>query len=266
MIPQLHMAKTATFALEKQMQMIADNVANVGTVGHKTQAMHFENMFPVIFERVIAEFDEEGSGRGKARKTYNELGQGVRISEVVKKMTQGSIEITNQPLDLAIQGKGMFQFRLPDGTVAYGRAGNLHQDKDGNLLSPSGYPLEPPIRIPQNTSNIVINEQGRVFAQVGEDQNPREVGQITLAIFQNDEGLRSIGQNLYKETEASGQPTFEEPGNEAAGSLKQRALEFSNVNVVEELMQMMVVQRSFDLAVKAIKASDKLLQVGGDLK
>ncbi|MSR89090.1 MAG: flagellar hook-basal body complex protein [Candidatus Margulisbacteria bacterium] len=266
MIPQLNIAKSATFALERQMQVISDNIANVSTVGHKAQSMQFENMFPIVFERVIAEFDEEGQGKGKTRKTYNEMGQGVHISQIVKNMQQGTIEVTNQPLDLAVQGNGFLQFRLPEGAIAYSRAGNLHQDKDGNVLSPGGYPLEPPIRIPQNTTNIIVNDQGRVYVQLSGDPNPQEIGQVTLAIFQNPEGVREIGQNLYVQTEASGDASLQEPGSEAAGTIRQRSLEFSNVNIVEELLQMMVVQRSFDIAVKAIKASDKILQTGADIK
>lgn len=266
MIPQLHVAKSATYALEKQMGMISDNIANVNTVGHKSQRMDFENMFPIVFERVVSEFDDENAGKGKSRRTFNQYGQGVRLSQVVRNMEQGAIEITNNPLDLAIQGKGFFQYRMPDGSVAYGRAGNLHQDKAGNLLSPNGYQLDPPIRIPQGTTNLIVNEDGRVFVQVAGDQTPREIGQIVLATFQNDEGLRAIGENLYVATDASGEATLQEPGKESAGTIRQRALEYSNVNIIEQLMQMMVIQRSFDIAVKAIKASDKILQVGADIK
>ena len=128
MLSQLHMAKSATFSFQRKMQLIADNIANANTPAHKSRKMHMESLFPQVFERVISEFEDPNVPIGKKRRQFNEYGQGMRISEITKNMRQGTIEITNHPLDLAIQGKGFLQFRMPDGTLAYGRAGNLHQD------------------------------------------------------------------------------------------------------------------------------------------
>jgi flagellar basal-body rod protein FlgG len=266
MIVQLQMAKSATYAFEREMQVIADNVANANTLGHKEQSVHMENLFPMVFERTLSEFEDANVPPGKERRTYNEQGQGVRISEIVRNMAQGTIEITNRSLDFAIQGRGMFQFRTPDGQIVYGRAGNFHQDANGNVLNAAGYPLEPTIQVPRDANDIIVNEEGRVFAQVSGETIPREIGQMSLATFQNEEGLVSIGQNMYRDTVSSGDPVISQAGEQNAGTVRQRSLEFSNVNIVQQLMQMIITQRAFETAVKAIKATDAILKTGGDIK
>lgn len=265
MISQLHMAKSATFVFQRKMQMVADNIANSNTVGHKRHMMNMESLFPQVFERVISEFEDPNVPVGKKRRTYNEYGQGVRIAEITKDMSQGTLEITNRPLDFAVQGRGFFQVRLADGTLAYTRAGNFHQDYEGNVLDPNGHPLEPPIRIPVDTTEVIVNEEGEVFVQINNEPVPRNIGQINLAMFTNEQGLRAVGQNLYYETAASGEPILTEPGRDAAGRIRQRALEFSNVNIIEEMMQMMLTNRSFEISIKAIKAADDILKSGSDI-
>lgn len=260
MLAQLHMAKSSTFAFQRKMQMVADNIANSTTVGFKGHNMQMESLFPNVFERVVSEFEDPNVPIGKKRRRYVEFGSGIRIAEITKDMRQGTIEITNRPLDLAIQGKGFFQFRMPDGSLSYGRAGNLHQDFEGNLMDPNGHPLEPPVRVPRNTSEIIIDESGRIFAQVNNEAIPREVGQLILANFQNEQGLKGIGQNLYIQTSASGEPIFQEPGSEAAGVIRQRALEFSNVSVIDELVKMLLTQRSFEVNIKSIKIADDMIK------
>ena len=266
MVSQLHMAKSATFALQRKMQMIADNVANAQTVGYKASRMQMENLFPLVLAKSLSENEEVIGTPGQPRRKYFEYGQGVKIAEVTRNMEQGNITVTNRPMDVAIQGRGWMQFRIPDGRVAYSRAGNLHIDNQGNVVDANGNPLEPPVRLPQDTTEVIINQEGAVFVQTGTSTTPQQVGQMLLGSFVNDEGLLGIGQNLYVETSASGTPTIVNPGREAAGSIRQRALEFSNVNIVEELMQMLLLQRNFDVAMKAIKASDQILKDGADLK
>ena len=266
MISQIFMAKSAMFVFQRQMQVITNNISNSQTIGFKRSRVEAESLFPLVLERSLSEFDEVTTGVGRKRKKYIEYGQGVRISAVTRNFTTGTIEVTNQQLDLAIQGRGLFQFRLPDGRFGYGRAGNLHMDQDGNLLNPSGHPLEPAIRIPRNVTEVIINEEGRVFARVNDEPQPTEVGQILLANFPNENGLKGIGQTMYAETAGSGEPTFEVPGRNGIGEIKQRALEFSNVNVIEEMMKMLVTQRSFELITKAMNSSDAMLKVASDLK
>lgn len=266
MISQLFMAKSAYFSYERKMQVIANNIANAQTVGFKRRRVEMESIFPLVLERAYTEFDEEApGGRGVKRKKYMEYGQGVRIVDIRKDFSTGSIEITNQPLDLAIEGRGMLQFRLPDGTLAYSRAGNLHMDPEGNILNTSGHPLEPGIQVPRNVTDLIINEEGRVFVQVEENTELQEVGQVLLANFPNPEGLRDMGQNLFAETAASGEPTQAIPGEDGIGEVKQRALEFSNVNIIEEMMQMLLCQRTFELVVKTIQASDSMLKIASDI-
>ena len=266
MISQLHMAKSATFAFQKKMQVLADNISNAQTVAFKSKSMNMENMFPIVLARTITEFEDVDVPTGMRRKKFMEYGRGVRISEITKDMSQGTIEVTNNPLHIAVQGRGFFQVRLPDGRVGYTRAGNFHQDLEGNVVTPNGHPLEPPMRIPRSTTEIIINNEGRVFVQVNNEVQPREVGQMFVAVFPNEEGIMSIGQNLYVETAASGQPNLETPGKNAAGTVRQRALEFSNVNVIQQLLDMLMVQRTFDVTLKAIKSADQMLKDGTDIK
>lgn len=265
MISQLHMAKSALFAFQRKMQMTADNIANAQTVGFKGREMQMESMFPLVFEVTISEFEDVNVSPTQKKRKYVEYGQGVRIADITKNMGQGTISITNRPLDLAIEGEGFLQFRLPDGQLAYTRAGNLHQDNEGNIVNANGHPLEPALRIPRNTTEIIINEEGRVFVQVNNEPIPREIGQMLLAIFPNEEGLRDIGQTMFTETAASGEAIFERPGRNVAGTIRQRALEFSNVNVIEELMDMLLIQRSFETVIKAIKSADDMLKSGSDI-
>ncbi len=263
MISQLHMAKTTLIAFQQSMQVVANNVANAQTPGYKGRRMEFETMYPLTFQRAITEFEEAAGGPRNKRRKVMEYGQGVRIAAVSKNFVQGAIEITNQPYDMAISGHGLFQFRMADGSIAYGRAGNLLLDREGNFLNNNGQPLEPAVRVPDGATDIIVNDQGRVFVQVGTDSAPREIGQIILAQFQNPAGLKEIGQNLYLETDASGPPRLENPGKNGVGSIQHKALEFSNVNIIDEMMSMVMIQRIFDVAVKAVKATDEILKKGG---
>jgi flagellar basal-body rod protein FlgG len=154
---------------------------------------------------------------------------------------------------------------MPDGSFSYGRAGNLHVDPEGNVMDPNGHPLEPAIRIPRNVTDVVVNEEGRVFVHTPSSSQPQEVGQIMLARFQNYSGLRDIGQNLYKDTDASGPPEVALPGKDGIGAVKQRALEFSNVNIVDELMNMLLTQRAFELITKTINSADAMLKIASDI-
>ncbi|MFC1755055.1 flagellar hook-basal body protein [Thermoproteota archaeon] len=264
MITQLHVAKSAMFAYERNMQIIADNIANAQSIGFKERRLELENTFPLTYERVVTEYEEGGAGR-RSRIKELEYGNGVHIATVSKNFTEGSIEITNRPLDLAVtNGNGLFQFRLPDGTIAYSRAGNLHLDREGNIVSANGHAFEPPLRIPEGVSDqdIFIDDQGVISVLLPGESTMREVGQIMLASFINPAGLRDIGQNLLQESAASGQPRLDRPGREGIGKIQPGALEFSNVNIIEQMMEMIMTQRMFDVAVKAVNACDVILKKG----
>lgn len=265
MISQLFMLKSALFGLQRRMQVISNNVSNAQTVGFKRSDVQFESLFPLVLSKAINETDDVDIGPERKVRRYVEYGQGVRISSVKKDLSQGTIEITNQPLDMAVDGRGFFQFRLPDGRVAYSRAGNMQIDKEGNVVNPNGHPLEPNITLPQNVTEVVVNEEGRFFVQVAGDPNLQEIGQLTLANFSNPEGLHGIGQNLYIATAASGEPDLEIAGQNGIGSVRQRALEFSNVNIIEEMFDMLLTQRSFEVLIKAISSGDAILKAGSDM-
>lgn len=264
MISQIHMAKSASKVFQDVVRNISGNLANVSTVGYKTRSTNMENLFPMVFERVIEEYEQPGED-STTRRTINEYGQGVRMAEVVKDMSQGTIEITEQELDFAIEGHGYFQVKMPSNEIVYTRAGNFHRDNEGTILTSGGLPLEPRIRIPREASEIVLDSRGRLLAKVDSDREPREIGRIELAVFQNPAELRDIGSNLFKSTALSGDPRVEEPEREMAGRVRQGALEFSNVNIIDELVKMMAAQKAFELAIKSIKASDAILKAGGDL-
>jgi flagellar basal-body rod protein FlgG len=264
MINQIFMSKSGMFAFQRKLQTIASNISNAQTVGYKRRRTEMESIFPLILEGALTESDE-AVGNINKRKKYAEYGSGVRVVEVSKNFEQGTIEVTNQPMDLAIEGHGFFQFRLVDGSIAYSRAGNLHIDFEGNIVNPNGQPLEPAISIPRNATEVIINEEGRVFVQIAGQTTPQEIGQVLLASFQNAGGLKEIGQNLYLETASSGQPNFETPAQNGMGSIRQRALEFSNVNVIEEMMEMIITQRTFELIVKSIQSGEAMLKASSDL-
>ena len=227
--------------------------------------MEMESIFPLVLERAYSEFDEIAPGAGRKRKKYLEYGQGVRIVDVTKDFSTGTIEVTNQQLDVAIEGRGFLQFTLPDGTMGYSRAGNLHMDSEGNLLNPNGHPLEPQITVPSNTTEVIINEEGEIFAQTPSSSEPTEIGQIYVSRFPNPGGLKDIGQNLFKATASSGDPSMAIPGEDGVGKIKQRALEFSNVNIIEEMMNMLLCQRTFELVNSTIKAADQMLKESSNI-
>lgn len=265
MLSQIHMAKSAMFAFQRKLQVVINNISNAQTVAFKKRRAEMESLFPLILQESLVESEDVPGASAGERKKYVEYGQGVRIADIRKDFTVGTVEITNQPLDMAIDGQGFFQFRMPDGTIAFSRAGNLHQDSEGNVVNANGQQLEPPFRIPQNTTDIIINDEGRVFVQTNNQPIPREIGQVTLANFTNPSGLKDIGQNLYKETVSSGTPVFERPGQNAAGHIRQRALEYSNVNVIEEMMVMLLTQRAYEVVVKSINTGDSMLKTGSDI-
>lgn len=265
MISQLHMAKSAFFAFQRKMQVIANNIANSQTVGYKSRRVEMESIFPLTSEKNISEFDEVAGPTNRKRKRYLEYGQGVSITGISKNFNTGTIEVTNQPLDFAIEGLGFFQIRQSDGTLSYSRSGNFHMDAEGNILDSNGRYLEPPIKIPRNVTEVIVNEEGRVYVRLNNQTQPSEVGQVMLAKFPNPEGLQDVGSNMYKETMASGEAEFSAPGREGMGVLRQRSLEFSNVNIVEEMMNMLLTQRAFELVTKTINSADSMLKIASDI-
>lgn len=257
MFQPLYVAATGLSAMQDEILSITNNLANAKTVAFKKGRSEMESLFYI--EKSFKDVLYEAMSGTETPPVNVEYGTGVRVAATPKDFAQGSIEITNNPLDIAIQGEGFLQYRMPDGTKAYGRAGNLHIDNDGNLVDPNGRMLESQIVFPQGTTSVVIGQDGTILAGVNNEKSPSELGQITLARFTNPAGLKSIGQNIYQATEASGEPVIGVPTQEGFGSINQYSLEQSNVDVISEMMRMVMVQRVFDTVTKAVQSYEGML-------
>jgi len=258
MFQPLYVAATGLSALQDEILDITNNLANAKTVAFKRGRTEMESLFFV--EKSFKDVLNEAMTGAETPPVNVEHGTGVRIASTPKNFTQGSIEITNNPLDIAIQGEGFFQLKMADGSLAYSRAGNFHIDNEGNLVDPNGRLLEPSIILPEGTTSIVIRQDGTVLAGVNNETSLSEIGQISLVRFTNPAGLKSVGQNLYQAADASGQPMVGIATQDGFGSLNQFSLEQSNVDVISEMMRMVTVQRVFDTVTKAVQSYQGMLQ------
>ena len=256
MIRALFSAASGMAAQQMNVDNIAHNLANANTVGFKSRRAQFQDL---LYQSVI----QPGAAAGQQTvvPTGLQLGLGTRPSSNEVIFTQGSFTQTDNPLDLVIQGRGFFQVRRPSGELAYTRAGDFHLDRDGNLVTSDGNPLEPAITLPPDTQSITIAQDGTVsYMQPGQTA-AQQAGQIQLASFQNPAGLNSLGGNLYTPTDASGDPTVGVPGGqEGMGTVMQGYLEQSNVSVVEEFINLIVAQRGYEANSKVVQAADQMYQ------
>lgn len=256
MIRALFSAASGMTAQQTNVDNIAHNLANANTVGFKMRRTQFQDL-------LYQSFVQPGSAAGAQTTipTGLQLGLGVRPSSNEIIFTQGSFQLTGNPLDLVIQGKGFFQVRRPSGELAYTRAGNFHLNRDGNIVTADGDALEPQITIPADSQSISIAQDGTVsFVQPGQAA-AQVAGQIQLANFVNPAGLNSIGHNLFLPTDASGEPVAGVPaGQDGLGSLQQGYVEASNVSVVEEFINLILSQRAYEANSKVVKASDEMYQ------
>jgi flagellar basal-body rod protein FlgG len=256
MIRALFSAASGMTAQQMNVDNIAHNLANANTVGFKMRRTQFQDL-------LYQSFVQPGAAAGSQTivPTGLQLGLGTRpvANEII--FSQGNFQLTNNPLDLVIQGRGMFQIRLPSGELAYTRAGTFHLDRDGNLVTADGDPLEPQITLPPEAQSITIAPDGTVsYLQPGQTA-AQLAGQIQLALFPNPAGLNSIGRNLFTPTDASGEPTIGNPGGqEGAGTLLQGYVEQSNVSVVEEFINLIVSQRAYEANSKVVRAADEMYQ------
>ncbi len=260
MFQPLYIAATGLNTFEEEMSNITNNLANSKTVAFKKGRVEKESMFYVNkdFANYLDDAFDRREDIGNAKNRV-ESGLGVRVVGTPKDFSQGTIEITNNPLDVAIQGEGFFQLRMPDGTTAYSRAGNFHSDNAGNMVDPNGRLLDPPIIFPDGTTSVLIRFDGTVLVSIDDSLELNEIGQINLAKFSNPSGLKSLGQNLYAQTEASGDPIFGTPGQTGFGAIQQSALEQANVDVISEMMRMVMIQRVFDTVTKAIQSYEQMV-------
>ncbi|ROR34911.1 flagellar basal-body rod protein FlgG [Inmirania thermothiophila] len=251
----LWIAKTGLEAQQTRMSVIANNLANVNTTGFKRGRAQFADL---LYQNVRQAGGQ--SSQDTILPSGLVLGTGVRLVSTEKIFTQGSLVGTENALDLAIQGRGFFQVLLPDGRLAYTRAGGFQRDAQGQLVTPSGYVLQPPLTIPDDALSITIGTDGTVTVTTPGTPNPTQVGTLQLADFSNPAGLQPIGDNLFVETAASGPPQQGTPGLNGLGTTVQGMLETSNVNVVEELVNMIETQRAYEMNSKAVSTLDDMLR------
>ena len=254
MYPALWIAKTGLDAQQTKMSVIANNLANVNTTGFKRDRTVFEDLIYQNRRQVGAP-----SSENTTLPSGLQTGTGVRAVATEKIHNQGNLARTENDLDIAMQGKGFFQIIHPDGTTVYTRDGTFQRDANGQMVNANGYFLEPAITIPENAISLNISSDGIVSVMTAGSTAATELGTIQVASFINPTGLESIGDNLYRETAASGAPTVNNPGTDGMGTLLQGYLESSNVNVVEELVNMIETQRAYEMNSKAISATDEML-------
>ena len=254
-INAMHVAKTGLNAQQVRMQIISNNLANVNTNGFKKDRANFES----LLYQVIRSSGAQTSVDTEVTSGYS-VGTGVNIVNSNKHHSQGSIVSTDNSLDLAIDGGGFFQVLLPDGQIVYTRNGAFSRNDEGVLTTNSGFIIQPEIAIPAEATKINVSADGIISVQVPGQVEAQEVGQLQLADFQNRRGLEPIGENFYVETIASGPPILENPFAAGFGKLVQGSLEASNVNVVQELVDMIETQRAYEVNSKAITSVDEMLR------
>lgn len=251
----MDIAATGMMAQQTNVEVIANNIANQNTTGFKEQRPEFQDLLYQTERRGGA----NSSDSGTIVPVGVQIGIGVKTAAIYRITTQGNLAQTSNPLDLAIQGHGYFQILQPDGTIAFSRAGSFQLSPTGEIVTADGYVVEPGITIPQNTTAISINSSGQVQAQVAGQNNPQTVGQLQLANFANEAGLDAIGNNLFLQTQASGQPTTGNPGSTGFGTINQGMLETSNVDIVSEITNLITAQRAYEMNSKVIQTSDQML-------
>ncbi len=254
-------AATGMNAQQMIVDTISNNLANMNTNGFKRSQVDFQDL---MYLKLIEPGSEVESGHFSP--TGFEIGSGVKPASTTKIFTQGEMVMTGQSLDVAIQGDGFLKVSMPNGSVRYTRDGSLRIDAaSGNLVTSSGYLIDPPVSIPADWRSINVGSDGTVSVLAGNDDIPQSVGQLTLARFANPSGLSSLGGNLLAETPASGSPTEAAPGESGIGTLQQGFLEKSNVQMITELVNLITAQRAYETNSKAIKTGDEMLQTAARL-
>jgi len=251
----LHVARTGLDAQNEKMRVIANNLANVNTTGFKRDRANFETL---AYQQITAP-GAQATDQNKYATGLN-LGSGVQIIGTARIDTQGSMQITGNSLDLAIQGAGFFQVLKPDGTTGYTRDGSFSRTADGTVVNSQGMALQPPIQIPDNATGITIGADGTVSVTTQGATQSSIVGKIQTVRFTNPSGLQADGDNLLSETAASGAPQVGDAGVDGRGTISQGSLESSNVDITEELVDMIETQRAYEVNSKVIKATDEMLQ------
>jgi len=258
----LDIGATGMLAQQMNVDVISNNIANMTTTGYKRQRVDFKDL---IYQN-INKPGTQSSDINTILPSGLQLGLGVRVGAVYRIHEQGALQMTENPLDLALTGNGFFQIGLPNGETSYTRSGVFQVNQDGEIVTSQGFRLEPNIVVPNNAISIEINQSGQVMAEIAGQVALQNLGQIQLASFVNPTGLEAIGDNLFVESEASGAPAIGNPGNQNFATVRQGALESSNVNVVEEITQMITAQRAYEMNSNVISTSDEMLQVVSNMR
>ncbi|WP_163339266.1 flagellar basal-body rod protein FlgG [Desulfopila sp. IMCC35008] len=262
MIRSLWTGTTGMHGQQLNIDVIANNLANVSTTGFKKSKTDFQDLLYQTMKVPGAQTSADTESP-----TGIQIGLGVKPAAVSKVFTQGDLILTENVLDVAIEGEGFLQIETPNGNTTYTRSGALKRDGDGRITNSDGYPLIPEITIPDGSreDTLTISETGIVSVVIGDDEAATELGNIELAIFTNNAGLKAIGKNLFQETESSGVAATGNPGDDGYGQLLQTYLEGSNVNIVEELANMITTQRAYEINSKTIQTSDEMMQTTNQL-
>jgi flagellar basal-body rod protein FlgG len=262
MMRALYTAATGMAAQERNIDTVANNIANVNTTGFKKSRVNFQDLLYQTLRMPGAETAE-----GVFLPEGIQIGHGVKTSSISRSFIQGNLIKTEQPLDLAVQGAGFFKVTLPDGAIAYTRDGSFKRDVNGDIVTADGYPLDPSITIPEDAIDITITSDGVVSVLQPGTPTPQNAGTLELALFSNPAGLDSrLGRNLYLESAASGTPVEGPPETEGLGSVEQGFLENSNVNIVEEMIGMIITQRAFQANSNVIRTTDDMLQLANGIR
>lgn len=258
----LGIAATGMLAQQTNVDVIANNIANANTTGFKSGRAAFQDL---IYQSMI----QEGaltSAEGTSRPVGLNVGLGVQGAGVTRLNTQGGLIQTENQTDLAIEGRGYFVVNRPDGSLAYTRAGNFNLSAEGQIVTLDGYEVDPGITVPDGTRQLTISAQGVVSAFVDNENEPTELGQLTMATFLNDAGMKPIGNNLLEETTASGEATTVTPGDPGVGLIRQGSLENSNVNIIQQITDLIQAQRAYEMNSKSIETADQMLQTANQIK
>lgn len=261
MIRSLYTSATGMKANQLYIDNISNNLANVNTTGFKKSKLEFQEL---LYQTLV----EPGSGAVDGAKSPAglQLGLGVRSAANQKIFGQGNLQETKNAFDMAITGTGFLQVQLPSGEIGYTRDGAFKISSDGTLVTSQGFPIEPQINVPDGAKDIMIDANGRVSVFLEDSGTMEEIGQIEMVKFLNEGGLKSMGNNIYQASPASGEPDVGVPGTNGLGTLAQGFLEASNVELVEEMVNMIVAQRAYEISAKAIQTSDSMLQMANQLR
>lgn len=254
----LWVSKTGLSAQDTRLKTISNNLANVSTTGFKRDR--------AVFQDLLYQVNRQPGGQSSQNTELPsglQLGTGVRMVATQKEFTMGNIEVTDQGMDMAINGRGFFQILMPDGAIQYTRDGKFQIDSTGQMVTAGGFPLEPAITIPEGAQNVTIGTDGIVSVVDAQTGASTQIGNVQIADFINPAGLEAMGSNLFRETVSSGAPTQGEPGQNGLGPIIQGALESSNVNVVAEMVNMIETQRAYEMNSKVISTVDQMLQFVG---